>query len=165
MPATILNSELPLSIHLSPDGDPTKDCVLLNGRKWALLQFFMLAYDAQGLRTKVGYIGGCPSFEDPPENALSNSAFPLRLRFGNYVIGANGVADTPPEMITLCSRPIGFLRAIYVNLRVGAPREVRMVFHTASGELMRALHDLDVDAAIDQSAMPPGVKELLHADL
>lgn len=149
MPTTILRSELPLSIHLSADGDPAKDCVLLDGQQWGLLQYFHLAYDEKGLRTKVGYVGAAPTFGPAPENALSNSAFPLRMRFGNYVIGEHGVADTPPEMITLCSRPMSFIKALYVHLRAEAPREVRMVFHTAPPALLDALKSINVDAVIE----------------
>ena len=162
MPATILSSELPLSIHLSPDGDPTKDCVLYNGRKLGLLQYFHVAADANGIRTKFGCVGPFPTLEDAPENANSNSAFPLRFRLGHYHIGEHGVADVPDEMITLCSRPIGFLKAFYIGLRCEAPREVRMVFHLAPQALLDALHEMKIDAVVETPWFSP---ELLHADL
>jgi len=154
MPATVLSAELPLSIHLSPDGDPTKDCVLYNGRKLGLLQYFHVAADANGIRTKFGCIGPFPTLEDAPENANSNSAFPLRFRLGHYKIGENGVTDVPDEMITLCSRPIGFIKALYVHLRAEQPREVRMVFHAAPKLLLDALHEMKIDAVVELPSFP-----------
>ena len=163
MPATILSSELPLSIHLTTDGDATKDCVLYNGQKLGLLQYFHLAYDTYGMRTKFGCIGPFPTFEAPPENVNANSVFPLRMRFGHYIIGEHGVSNTPDEMITLCSRPIGFIKALYVHLRIDQPREVRMVFHAASTDLLAALKEVGIAGVVDAADTPmliPGLLQL-----
>jgi len=150
MPTTLLTPDLALSIHLTADGEATKDCVLYNGQKLGLLQYFHLAYDVNGLRTKFGCIGPFPTLEPPPENVNANSVFPLRMRFGHYIIGENGVANTPDEMITLCSRPLGFIKALYVHLRIEQPREIRLVFYAAKKELLDALHEMKIDAVVDQ---------------
>lgn len=162
MSTTLLSSDLHLSIHLTRDGDATKDCVLYDGQRLGLLQYFHLAYDAHGMRTKFGCAGPFPTFEPPPENVNANSVFPLRMRFGHYLMGEHGIADVPDEMITLCSRPIGLVKALYVHLRIEQPREVRMVFYAASTDLLDALKEMKIDAVVDIADTPMLMPGLLQ---
>ena len=142
MPTTLVESDLPLSIHLTSDGDPTRDCVLYNGRKLGLLQYYHVAYDEHGLRSKFGCIGVFPPLLDAPEDANSNSAYPLRFRLSNYRITETGI-EPPEEMITFHGRPLGLLKAFYIHLRADEKREVRLIFHQqVNQELLDALEAL-----------------------
>jgi hypothetical protein len=138
MPA-ILESPLPLSIHLAHKQEtPPKDLVLYNGQTLQRITSFELLVSPTGMITHFNVAGCFPTPRPAPDDANSNTAYPLRIRLN----------QNPDEtMVTLCSRPLSGLTALQVRLHHAEPRFVFMTFadkHFAPLELLQTLEELGI---------------------
>jgi hypothetical protein len=130
---TFVTTEFPISLHFADPRNPDhpQDLVIYDGRLVAFLQYYFLAYDQHGLRSKLGCVGPFPQLSAAPPDALSNSSYPLRVRAGQNQL-----------MVTLMSRPLT-VKQIHIDLHEGCKRQLRLTL--APGlprEVIAALVDL-----------------------
>jgi hypothetical protein len=135
---TILESPLPLSVHLASPANRGKDLILYNGLKLGRITDFDLLLSTESVITTF-HVAGCFPIPGPaPDDANSNSIYPLRIRLGT----------SPHEtMVTLCSRPISGIISLQMRLAADEPRHVFMSFADkkfAPLELLEALEELGI---------------------
>jgi hypothetical protein len=148
-----MDTPLPLRIHIGKDKPPL---ILFNNQLLGRLSQFQLhAVAGDNVINTMYLVTGCyPDWETPPDNAMSNQAYPLRMAFGHTSAEAH---------ITYAGRPIGRINQILLQFTANPDMKpvIRMTIfdHPEYKELLQELLDLNVEVIVEPT--PESLKLLV----
>lgn len=146
-----MDSLNPLRVHFGKERPPL---IIYNNRQLGRLTQFRLHASTELSLIETQYtVGGCyPSWEPPPEDGLSNEAYPLRMSFDH-------TADK--AILTYLGRPIGRILDLLIELTATEKPIIRLSTYSMQSELLEALLDLGVEVIIVPVPLPTETK---HAE-